>query len=53
MTAMLVTVKVPIEILPGKRQITWVLAVSLTWAEFQTEPQGPYAISYDTRLATY
>ena len=45
--------KVPIEILPGKRHITWVLAVLLFMAEFQMEPLAPNAISYDTRPATY
>ena len=30
--------KVPIEILSGKRHITWVLAVLLFLAEFQMEP---------------
>ena len=30
--------KVPIEILPGKRHITWVLTVLLFTAEFQMEP---------------
>ena len=36
--------KVPIEILPGKRHITWVLAVLLFSAEFQMEPLGPNVI---------
>ena len=44
---------VPIEILRGKRHITWVLAVLLFKAEFQMEPLAPYAISYDTTPATY
>ena len=30
--------KVPIEILPGKRHITWVSALLLFTAEFQMEP---------------
>ena len=45
--------KVPIEILPEKRHITWVLAVLLFTAEYQMEPLAPNAISYDTRPATY
>ena len=45
--------KVPIEILPGKRHITWVLAVLLISAEFQMEPLAQNAIPYDTRPATY
>ena len=45
--------KVPIEILPGKRHITWVLAVLLSMAEFQMETLAPNAISYDTRPDTY
>ena len=45
--------KVPIEILPGKHHITWVLAVLLFSAEFQMEPLAPNAISYDTRPTTY
>ena len=44
--------RVPIEILPGNRHITWVLAVLLFTAEFQMEPLVPNAISYDTRPAT-
>ena len=44
--------KVPIEILPGKRHITWVLAMLLLRAEFQIEVLPPYAISYHTGLAT-
>ena len=40
--------KVPIEILPEKRHITWVLAVLLFKAVFQTEPLASNAISYDT-----
>ena len=38
--------KVPIEILPGKRQITWVLDVLLFSAEFQMEPLAPNVIYY-------
>ena len=45
--------KVPIEILPGKRHIMWILAVLLHSAEFQMEPLAPNAIPYDTRPATY
>ena len=45
--------KVPIGILPGKRHITWVLALLLFSAEFQMELLAPYAISYDTRPVTY
>ena len=45
--------KVPIEFLPGKRHITWVLAVLLFSTEIQMEPLAPYAISYDTRPTTY
>ena len=41
--------KVPIEILPGKRHITWVLAVLLFSAEFQLEPLAPYVIYYYTK----
>ena len=37
--------KVPIEILPGKHNITWVLAVLPFSAEFQMEPLTPNAIS--------
>ena len=44
--------KVPIEILPGKRHITWVLALLLFSAQFQMEPLAPNAISYDTRPTT-
>ena len=33
--------KVPIEILPGKRHIMWILAVLLHSAEFQMEPLAP------------
>ena len=40
--------KVPIEILPGKRHITWVLAVWLFSAEFQMEPLAPNVIYYYT-----
>ena len=40
--------KVPIEILPGKRHITWVLAVLRFSAEFQMEPLGPNVIYYYT-----
>ena len=36
--------KVPIEILPGKHHITWVLAVLLFSAEFQMKPLAPNAI---------
>ena len=45
--------KVSIEILPGKRNITWVLAVLIFTAEFKMEPLTRNAISYDTRPATY
>ena len=45
--------KVPIEILPGKCHITWVLAVLLFTLEFQMEILAPYAFSYDTRTVTY
>ena len=50
--------KVPIEILPGRHHITWVLAMLLfmptfQMAKFQMEPLGPNAISYDSRPATY
>ena len=38
--------KVPIEILPGKRHITWVLTVLPFSAEFQTEPLAPNVIYY-------
>ena len=41
--------KVPFEILPEKRHITWVLGVLLLTEEFQMEPLAPIAISYDTR----
>ena len=41
--------KVPIEILPGKRYIMWVLTVSLFTAEIQIEPLAPH----ETRPATY
>ena len=44
---------VPIEILSGKRHITWVLAALLFTTEFQIEPLTPNAISYDTKPATY
>ena len=37
-----------IEILPGKRQITWVLAGLLFSAEFQMEPLSPNPIYYCT-----
>ena len=40
--------KVPIEILPGKRHITWVFAVLLFTAELQMEPLAFNATSYDT-----
>ena len=40
--------KVPIELLPGKRHITWVLAVLLFTAEFQMEPPAPTVIHYCT-----
>ena len=40
--------KVPSEILPGKRHITWVLAVLLFTAEFQMEPLAPNVIDYYT-----
>ena len=43
--------RVPIEILSGKRHITWVLAVLVFAAEFQMEPLAPNATSYDTRPA--
>ena len=49
MTAMLVTVKVPIEILPGKRHITWVLAVLLFTEEFQMEPLASNVICYTSQ----
>ena len=39
---------VPIEILPAKRHITWVLAVLLLSAEFQTEPLAGNVIYYYT-----
>ena len=45
--------KIPIEIMPGKGHITWVLAVFLCTTEFQMEPPVPNAISYDTRPTTY
>ena len=45
--------KVPIEIRPEKRHITWVLTVLLFKAEFQMEPLAPNIISYDTRPAAY
>ena len=38
--------KVPIEILPGKRHITWVLAMLFFSAEFQMEPLAPNVIHY-------
>ena len=38
--------KVPIEILPGKRRITWVLVVLHFAAEFQMEPLAPSVIYY-------
>ena len=41
--------KVPIEILPGKLHITWVLVLLLFTIEFQMEPLTHNAISYDTR----
>ena len=41
--------KVPIESLPGKRHITWVLAVLLFSAEIQMEPLAPNNIYYYTR----
>ena len=44
--------KVPIEILPGKRHITWVLALLLFSAEFQMEPLAPYIIHYCTSQET-
>ena len=44
--------KVPIEILPEKRHITWVSNVLVFSEEFQMEPSAPYSISYDTRLDT-
>ena len=40
--------KIPIEILPEKRPITWVLAVLLFLAEFQMEPLGPNVIFHYT-----
>ena len=40
--------RVPIEILPGKRHIMWVLTVSLFSAEFQMEPLAPNVIHYYT-----
>ena len=43
-----VKAKVPIEILPGKGHITWVLAVMLFAAEFQMEPLAPNVIYYYT-----
>ena len=43
--------KVPIEILPGKRHITWVLAVLIISSEFQMEPLGPNVIYYYTSQA--
>ena len=43
--------KVPIEILLGNRQITWVLAVLLFSAEFQMEPLAPSVIYYYTSQA--
>ena len=38
--------KVPIEIQPGKRNITWVLTVLLFSAKFQMEPLTPNVIYY-------
>ena len=40
--------KVPIEFLPGKRHITWVLAALLFSAEFQMEPLALNVIYYYT-----
>ena len=44
--------KVPFEILPEKRHITWVLFVLLFTEEFQMEPLAHNAILYDTRPTT-
>ena len=45
--------KVPIEILPEKPHITWVLGVVLFTAEFQMEPLVSNTISHNTRPMTY
>ena len=47
--------KVPIEIFPGKRHITWALTVLLFAAEFQLEPLARNATTYtyDITPATY
>ena len=44
--------KVPLEILPEKCHITWVLFVLLFTEEFQMEPLAHNAILYDTRPTT-
>ena len=41
--------RVPIEILPGKCHITWVLAVLLLTIEFQMEPLAPNFICFHTK----
>ena len=46
------TLVVPIEILPGKRHITWVSVVLLVATEFQMEHLTPNVISNDTRPIT-